>query len=605
MACSTRFSSWITSLAVGLAYWAAATLSLWLTQNADGIASMWPPSGIMLATLIRWQGSTARRCILAAAIASVAANLAAGTSLAETLGYTFANMTEAMVAALIWRKLTGGRADIRDWNDVLRLCFAVIVAAVISAVMPCLARNQLDLLFAASWLGTVVLGMLIGTPVLLVIGSPLAWRGESDVQGRLLKTTSTLCLLSLVTAATFWQTHYPLLFLPLAALLVVTWRLRLLGASAGVLIIAVIGSILTAMSRGPIALMHASPVTESFVLQVYLLTLFATALPLAALLASHERLAIETIQTASELKRTNEMLADAEAVAGLGHWRYDRRAAEMDWSSGAARIHGWPSKPGRLSDLLSFYHPDDRRRIQSTLGKAFMAGASFKLEARIAGSDRATRHVAIIGRPIIGEDGEVTGLFGTVQDISDRVAIESQLQTAKMAAEIAAAEAIKLADLDVLTGVASRRRILADLDDAVEAARMDARGLSVILFDIDHFKRVNDRYGHATGDTVLTVVAQSVAAGLRPGDRIGRLGGEEFLVISMAAHPDDAVGHADRLREIIAEASQRCAHFPAVTASFGVATYDDGASSGSLLRAADEALYAAKAAGRDRVRLAA
>jgi two-component system, cell cycle response regulator len=153
---------------------------------------------------------------------------------------------------------------------------------------------------------------------------------------------------------------------------------------------------------------------------------------------------------------------------------------------------------------------------------------------------------------------------------------------------------------DALTGLANRRYILTQLSSQVSGARRHGRPLSVAIVDIDHFKPVNDRHGHQTGDKVLVAVARSLAEHLRAEDHLGRLGGEEFLVVL----PDTDTTAAERvIGKLRCEAALATVEHEGgrigVTVSIGVATWGDEPPE-ELLRRADGALYDAKTAGRDR-----
>ena len=128
-----------------------------------------------------------------------------------------------------------------------------------------------------------------------------------------------------------------------------------------------------------------------------------------------------------------------------------------------------------------------------------------------------------------------------------------------------------------------------------------ARPLSVAIFDIDHFKSVNDRYGHGVGDDVLRRIADAAQAALRGTDTVGRYGGEEFVLVL----PNAPLERATRIVERVRIAIDESGGVPPVTASFGLATLSGDASPEALLQRADEALYAAKRAGRNRYRVAA
>ncbi|MBX3724709.1 MAG: diguanylate cyclase [Xanthomonadales bacterium] len=158
-----------------------------------------------------------------------------------------------------------------------------------------------------------------------------------------------------------------------------------------------------------------------------------------------------------------------------------------------------------------------------------------------------------------------------------------------------------LARTDELTGLANRRAILAELETGVQRARADGGPLAVAFIDIDHFKTINARLGHAGGDRVLVSVARLMRQSLRRSDRIGRLGGEEFLIILPGAEPAASV---DLLHRLCRRIRQQGAggEGPRVTASAGLtwlgARDDDAA---RLLARADQAMFDAKRAGRDRV----
>ncbi len=159
-----------------------------------------------------------------------------------------------------------------------------------------------------------------------------------------------------------------------------------------------------------------------------------------------------------------------------------------------------------------------------------------------------------------------------------------------------------IANTDALTGVLSRK---AYEDDAERELVRTARGggaLALLIIDIDHFKAVNDTYGHAAGDAVLREFARTAGTALRPADRFGRLGGEEFAVLLPATPPAEALRVAERIRAC-AEANTVHGPFGIVryTISAGMASWHPGEPLAQLTVRADAALYAAKMAGRNRI----
>jgi two-component system cell cycle response regulator len=176
--------------------------------------------------------------------------------------------------------------------------------------------------------------------------------------------------------------------------------------------------------------------------------------------------------------------------------------------------------------------------------------------------------------------------------------VEAAARTKDLQLELVA-QGMRLESLlreDALTGLLNRRAILSQLAGMVSAARRHGHPLSIGILDLDNFKLINDEHGHHAGDEVLVESVRALRGHLRAEDQLGRLGGEEFLVLLPDTDSGAARLVADKLRTEVAAAPTRVP----VTVSAGVATWADEAAE-ELLRRADEALYRAKDAGRDRV----
>jgi diguanylate cyclase (GGDEF)-like protein len=205
--------------------------------------------------------------------------------------------------------------------------------------------------------------------------------------------------------------------------------------------------------------------------------------------------------------------------------------------------------------------------------------------------------------------GRPLGTISVLRDVSEahrRLEAVAALNQ-QLAAQLAVIEQLK-ADLaeeavrDHLTGLHNRRRLDRILEEALAQAA-GAEPVGLVLLDVDHFKRVNDEHGHAVGDRVLRGIAGVLRAATRPGDTIARLGGEEFVVVLPGADREQARERAEALRTACGLWQHDIPGGGArVTVSAGVAAAPvDGADVAALLEACDRALYAAKAAGRDRV----
>ena len=160
----------------------------------------------------------------------------------------------------------------------------------------------------------------------------------------------------------------------------------------------------------------------------------------------------------------------------------------------------------------------------------------------------------------------------------------------------------ELAELDDLTGSYNRRFIMRFLDDEIARAHRTRAPCSIALIDLDWFKRINDTYGHPTGDEVLRTFAITVFANIRGVDRFGRYGGEEFLLVLPDTPDDVAMRLLNRLREIIADLDWSAFSLGMrLTVSAGIATLRPDETPDALLARADRALYRAKAQGRNRI----
>jgi diguanylate cyclase (GGDEF)-like protein len=160
-----------------------------------------------------------------------------------------------------------------------------------------------------------------------------------------------------------------------------------------------------------------------------------------------------------------------------------------------------------------------------------------------------------------------------------------------------------LSQLDGLTGICNRPHFIAQAEKLLDASRRTGESRCIILFDLDHFKSINDRYGHATGDFVLKRTVSACKLHLEKGDIFGRFGGEEFAILLPSCGAEDGRERAEQLRVTISSiTAYQGTTKAAVSASFGIATTNtSGHGLGQLLAHADAALYAAKRSGRNRV----
>ncbi|ABF53408.1 sensor domain-containing diguanylate cyclase [Sphingopyxis alaskensis] len=573
-------------------YYLLASLSLYATRGADNIAAVWPASGYILALLLLMPARGRVPAFAGMAVASIAANMGATTPFWTSLSFTFANMVEAIIALWLIRRHEPGELSFMAPRAVIHFCVAAVAASLVGAGLATLLAGRGGDFFL-SWATTVLLGMLIVTPPIVMLTRMMELKAFGKVpRAMLVEATAILTGAGAVTILVFSQSHFPATFLPSIAVVAAAYRLGPFGAAAGMLIVTIIASLLSGQGYGPMAAIDSDPKVKVLFLQFYLLSLLLAALPLAALLIGRQRLA-------RRLEQSNRWLLQAEAAALVGHWRVNLVDWTIYWSDQTYRIHGLePGTPVDVDYSVRQYLAEDRAAVQRVLEEAVRSGEPFEFHGRILRADGQVRHVKSHGSIERGRGGGATGIFGTVQDVTETVENARILEAARSAAE-------RVANTDMLTGLPNRRHTLTFLEEAMAGARAHGAPLAVAIFDIDHFKRINDTHGHATGDQVIQRVAQRARSVLRDEDMIGRIGGEEFVCILQRASALSGEIVAERVRKAVENGVGQGDGLPPTTVSIGLAVYDGEQDIEELLHRADQALYAAKREGRNRMRRAA
>lgn len=299
----------------------------------------------------------------------------------------------------------------------------------------------------------------------------------------------------------------------------------------------------------------------------------------------------------TELGRSDILDRDAQVRFALndaidGLWDWDLRTGAIYFSPHWRQMLGFAAgdRPPTVRDWLRSIHPDDRRRVSATLGELTRGPCEhFETEYRLRSRDGHYLWVQDRGkaseRDAVGRPMRIVGM---THDITERKLAELELQ--------------RKATHDGLTGLLNRHESELVLATQLQLCRRLGFSLSVCLFDIDHFKRINDRLGHLTGDLVLQRVAELVGAAVRASDFLFRWGGEEFLLVCTDTGREAMSLLADKLRQRLEAADwPNVPGLVRITASFGVASFPDHPSVRDLLSAADGALYRAKRNGRNRV----
>ncbi len=212
------------------------------------------------------------------------------------------------------------------------------------------------------------------------------------------------------------------------------------------------------------------------------------------------------------------------------------------------------------------------------------------------------QYIEITASPVKDSDGEAFGMVETYRNILEKRIDDELVNLVKKLNETQMH--LKLMSItDELTGLRNRRYIMERLEEEFQRARRSGRPLSLMMLDIDHFKQVNDTNGHLFGDIVLRVVSMRIKSHLRRHDLVGRVGGEEFLVVSPDSALDDTIMVAERIRNVVnGESICDGVREVSVALSAGVTTMRENDTSADILFSrADTALYKAKEEGRNRV----
>ncbi|MEE1877236.1 GGDEF domain-containing protein [Altererythrobacter litoralis] len=323
------------------------------------------------------------------------------------------------------------------------------------------------------------------------------------------------------------------------------------------------------------------------------------------------RLKRESIAASKDAERINGQLdeakrlaASAEEIAAIGLWQYSPDEGRHEWSPGLRNIFGLGQDeiflPGDAETLLAANGVDLVSMVMARQDES----KPFSLRFAIMRLDGSMRVLAVRARHIGALATRSRRVLGVVTDITEQSRREKGLAQSRDIALREARKARELANTDPLTGLANRRRVMAELDRLIVRSRQSGEPLAVIMLDIDYFKQVNDIHGHPVGDDVLRNIGQILRQQARAGDVAGRIGGEEFVWIAREADVSVARALAERLRQAVAERGAGIGA-PPVTISVGLATMRNEDSGLGLFARADQALYQAKDQGRNTVRMAA
>jgi diguanylate cyclase (GGDEF)-like protein/PAS domain S-box-containing protein len=307
---------------------------------------------------------------------------------------------------------------------------------------------------------------------------------------------------------------------------------------------------------------------------------------LNARLVAARRVAVEHRRLAQSEGRWR--VAFDSAPVAMAEVDVDRRCIEVNGA--LCELVGYRNQDLIGSDVSALCLPEDADEFRHLLS-AIASGATslLRIERRFRRADNQVIWVAVSVAPVTDEHGQVSHMLSHYLDITDRKRVERELED--------------LADHDSLTGLLNRRGFDIELERHINLVSRSGPAGALLVLDLDHFKHVNDTWGHQAGDRMIAAIAECLRSGLRRSDVVARLGGDEFGIILPHATSHEAEVVAAKLIRAVRECvvdGMRPGELR-TTASVGIALFDDATRRGQdILARADRSMYHAKDAGRDR-----
>lgn len=584
--------------AVGLsvAYGVVSYGALMLGRDVGVAAVVWPSNALAMGFILVLLRPNAVAAICGVAIANVVAHLMVGDAIVPSLVAGVANGLSIGLTATIF----SSRRAMQDENSYVDVVSTLIAASLLGpipgavvgglAMGALLSPNTPPAYYIGSWWLVEAVAYLLLLPPFLFWRSRSARRAQAEMRRTAPITLSPLRALELLAAISALALS--------AAIVPLTGMIWLIELSGAVLLWIALrfGMFYTATTAALFAggvvvcglfdLWPGSPAlgpqANMLALQAMLSLTTLPALVVAAIATQREK-------ARRALAASERRLSHALEGANDGLWDWDFAVDGGFFSQRAAKMFGYDNVESfeKLAGWDTLIHEDDRGQVRATFD-AHMRGETefYDHEFRCRCNDGSWIWVHDRGKIVERtDDGSPVRAVGTYTDISDRKRLEAALE--------------ELATMDALTGLFNRGVFNRELERF--AARLDRQGgrLAVLLIDIDHFKAVNDTYGHGAGDAVLAQVGQRMQALVRAGDVAARLGGDEFALISIGKTTGEFEALAERLTIELSEPVVHNGQVLNASVSIGVAVATSGDHAGDdLVSRADRALYAAKRDGR-------
>lgn len=579
----------VATLAAIIAAW--SWWSIIYARGPQGFSMLWVASGVLCGVLLTEPRERWPALVAAAFGASLAVNFLLHGISALGIALSVANTLDAwLVAWWVSRRVPDPSDLSKIRRSVAIATLSALVACSLSAAIAATSRRltadsptSFWPMFAV-WLASHALGIAIFAT--LTITALIEGRRMLGLPGRRLELALTLALIAALAWVVFFRSTIALPYLLFLPLLFCVFRHHFGGFVWATAIIAVIATTGTGIGLGPFQFIaDASAEQRTVMLQLFLASTCLIGFPMAAILTERRVLA----HRVAESERNYRLLADNSSDL-IGRIAADGRRLYI--SPSIHQILGWTteefSKP--RWDLV---HPDDRDSARRAFDGVLRSGEDATVLCRMLHKDGHYCWIEFRYRRVEGgRAGNSPELVYSGRDVTARVEAERTLD--------------RLARYDALTGLPNRLHFSERIELAIARQQRHGHPLALLYLDVDHFKQINDRLGHAAGDDVLREFARRLAACVRATDLAARLGGDEFVVLVEDLESLDAPqAIASKLVAAMVEPIVAAGAPVAVTTSIGIGLCKDiVANVDELMHRADQALYAAKAAGRNTWRLA-